>query len=96
MTTSTGLTDGQLYRLPDGRHVVAFEIDLEEVRAETGLTHVLYQRHEWPIQDISDLEVAEDGAILADLGAEAGWHVSDLTPTGVTIAATDVWPDELA
>ena len=96
MPTSTTLTDGQLYRLSDGRHVVAFAIDLEEVRTETGLTHVLYQRHEWPIQDISDLEAAEDGAILADLGTETGWHVSDLTPTGVIIAATDEWPDHLA
>ena len=92
---TTHLSEGGVYRLPDGRHAVAFPIEDEDVKADFGLAWVLYTREEWPIEEVADLIAFEDGAIESLFGPAVDWHVADLEPTGRMLSERDPWPADI-
>lgn len=61
------IIDGWLYRLPNGKHVVAS-------RGEMGW--ILYTLAEWRTTSTADYET--EGKLILCQGSETGWRIKDL------------------
>ncbi len=77
---ATTITDGAIYRLPNGEQVVAID-------GAAG-RYTLYTRKEWNAEASADYAADEDGRITFQ-GAATGWTLADLRDTGQNITVVD-------